>query len=684
MALLGKAGAAAVAAVFAAASLASLAVGAPRPAAHLPAPAAATPPPAANGARLAPGAPLPASELEAFVDGVVTEAMARDHIAGAAVSVVQNGQLILKKGYGVDRLSPARPVDPDRTLFRIGSISKTFTWIALMREVDAGRVRLDAPINLYLPQKDQVPDQGMKQPVRVRDLMTHTPGFEDRALGQLMERNPARIRPLEVYLKQERPRRVREPGGVPSYSNYGAALAGEAVTQVTGRTFQALAEAEVINPLGMTRTTFREPYPARAGLPAPMDPRLAGDVSRGFSWIGDTFRPEPFEFVTQAAPAGAGSSTVADMARYMTMILNGGSLDGAQVYGPSVAQAFRTTLLRAAPGVNGWDHGFMEMSLPGGFRGYGHDGATMAFHSRMVTVPQLGLGVFVVDNTSTGRPLAEALPVRIVGRFYAPPPPTPPAPSAWLKENAKAFAGSYLTTRRAYGGLEKFADLLHAEARASVGPTGELVTDNGQRSQRWTPDASASLDQRYVTFHEAGGHQTLVFEIKDGRAVRWFDPSGASSYERAPLWAHPWLIVILAIASTLAALATLAGQFTRGRRDFRQTTVQQRASAAQTAAAILWLAAMVCMAMWLMGASDAVQTFYGWPGAWVLIASSCCFVASVMTVISLALLPVVWRGGRRLDSWTSLRKLRFTATSVWFGLFAIVLGLWGALQPWVR
>jgi len=681
MALLGKARTAVLAAVVALATAAGMARSAPQPA--VPAPAAA-PAPAPSGARLPAGAALPPAELEAFVDGVVTQAMAKDHIAGAVVSVVQNGQVVLKKGYGVDRMSPARAVDPDRTLFRIGSISKTFTWIALMREVESRRVSLDNSINQYLPLKDQVPDQGRKAPVRVRDLMTHTPGFEDRSLGQLMERNPARIRSLETYLKQERPRRVREPGGVPSYSNYGAALAGEAVTQVTGHTFQAVAEAEVINLLGLTRTTFREPYPARQGLPAPMDPRLAADVSQGFGWTGDSFKPEPFEYITQAAPAGAASSTAADMARYMAMMLNDGSLDGAQIYSPAIAQAFRTNQLRAAPGVNGWDHGFMEMDLPGGWRGFGHDGATLAFHARLVTIPQLGLGIFVADNTSTGRALTEALPARIVGRFYAPPAPLPPAPSAWLRENANAFEGGYLTTRRAFGGLEKFVNLLQGEATVALRKTGELVTDDGEHSRRWSPDASASVDSRYVTFHEIGGHQSLVFEMRDGRAVRWFDPSGAWSYERAPFWTHGWLLTLLAAVVAVSAFATLAGLFTRDRRDFRQTTVQQRASAAQTGASILWLTALFCFGMWAMGASDTANVVFGWPGPWVLIGSSCCFVAAILTVVSLGLLPVVWKGGRRLDSWTTLRKLRFTATCVWFALFAIVLGLWGALQPWAR
>ncbi|WP_336605199.1 serine hydrolase domain-containing protein, partial [Phenylobacterium aquaticum] len=119
-------------------------------------------PATAAGARLATVEPLPQAELEAFTDGLIRDAMDREHIAGVTVAVVQNGQVVLKKGYGAASLSPLRRVDPDTTLFRIGSISKTFTWIALMKEVEAGRIRIDAPINLYLPEILAVKDQGFR------------------------------------------------------------------------------------------------------------------------------------------------------------------------------------------------------------------------------------------------------------------------------------------------------------------------------------------------------------------------------------------------------------------------------------------------------------------------------------------------------------------------------------------
>jgi CubicO group peptidase (beta-lactamase class C family) len=184
-----------------------------------------------SGPGLAAGAAIPPAELEAFIDGVVRQGMQEEHIPGVAVSVVQNGQILLKKGYGSAAFTPGRAVDPDNTLFRLGDLSAAFTWLAVLKEVERSHMRLDAPINLYLPEKLQVRDEGYAEPVRLRDLMDHASGFEERALGRLYERDPERVRALDVYLRQERPRRVLAPGMRAEFSDYDAALAGEALSQ---------------------------------------------------------------------------------------------------------------------------------------------------------------------------------------------------------------------------------------------------------------------------------------------------------------------------------------------------------------------------------------------------------------------------------------------------------------------
>ncbi len=651
----------------------------PRPAeSPKPATAAATPqaPSVPAAQPVAVGvAPLPRPELEAFVDGVVQRAMARDHIAGVTISVVQNGQVVLKKGYGFANLGQRRPVDPDKTLFRIASISKTFTWIALMNEIESGHMRLDGPVNLYLPEPLQLKDQGKKTQVRLRDLMTHTGGFEDRAMGQLFERDPNRIRPLADYLRQERPRRVREPGLLPSYSNYGVALAGAAVANVTGKPFEQLISEEIILPTGMRHTTFREARPWRDNLPAPMSEELAAELSDSFSWTSLGWKVQPREFIGQVAPAGSASSTAGDMARYMTLLLNDGVIDGRTVFSPKTAQAFRTPMYRPAPEAAGWNAGFQDIPLPGGRRGFGHAGATLFFHSNMVIAPDLGLGVFISVNTDSGVNLPATLPATIIEHFYAKPPAVPPA-SAMTYEQAKLYEGDYLTTRRAYGGLEGFINRVIGRATVRATPDGRLSISEGGSA------ALFNAAGRPGVFKAVDGPLIIVFDANGDRPSRFYAARGFATYERiGPMRSATLLVATVALAG-LASLATVLGTIVRNRREARQTPVQARASQMQTAQAVLWLISAFCMGVFAIRSSDQTAAFFGWPSGWLLSASACALVAALMSVLTLGALPMVWRGGRRVDSWTAGRKVAFTFTALLFVLLSVLLGLWGYLLPW--
>jgi CubicO group peptidase (beta-lactamase class C family) len=643
------------------------------PARTPPRPAAARPPPAAP---LAPPT-LDPVRLEAYVDGLVTAAMAEQKLAGVAVAVVQNGQVVLKKGYGVDRLSPRRSVNPDRTLFRLGSISKTFTWIALQKEIESGRMRLDAPVNLYLPEPLQIKDQGFESPVRLRHLMTHTPGFEDRMLGQLFERDWRRVRPLNTYLRQEQPRRVREPGQLVSYSNYGAALAGAAMANVKGDTFERIIEREILLPAGLSRTTFREPRPERQDLPQPMRADMAADVSQGFGWSRGAFIARPFEHIGQIAPAGSASATSADMARYMTLLLGGGVIDGQTVWSPVVDRAIRTSLYRPAPQAAGWTAGFQDIPLPGGRRGFGHMGQTLSFRSNMVLTPTLNLGVFVATNSEGGAGLVQSLPVDIVRQMYGPaiaPPPVSATPA-----DADDLTGRYLSTRRPYAGLEAFVFRFISRAQVLDGGDGRLVVRIDGQERAWLPAAQAGL------FRAAdGGADPMVFRLDaNGRGRVLFAPFGGAAYERQGLLDSVSLMAVLAAAAATCALATLGGLFAPLGAPMRQTLVQSRTALSQTLQSVLWLIAFICVAIWAGRANDMLRLAYEWPGGLLVTASACALVAGALGVINIVLLPIVWRGGRRVDSWNLARKLRFTVTCLIFGAFTMLVGLWGGLTPWV-
>ena len=647
-------------------------------------PAAAAPGAERAGPRLTPAQSMPPVELEAFVDATVQLAMDDKHIAGATVAVVQDGRILLEKGYGFASFTPLRRVDPATALFRIGSISKTFTWIEVMRAVEAGKIDLDAPVNGYLPPELRIPDEGFKEPIRVRDLMTHSAGFEDRVLGVLFASRPEDLLPLDDFLERYRPRRVREPGEVSSYSNYGAGLAGAIVEQANGAKWQDLIERDVLRPLGVTHITGREPYPARAGLPEPLSAALADDLSKPFRWTGATYGERAFEYVTQIAPAGAMSASAHDMARYMLLLLGDGTLDGVTVFGPQAARAFRTPLTKLPPDLGALDAGFFDQPLPGGFRGYGHNGATLSFFSNMTVVPALRLGVFVSTNTEGGGALSDPLPARLVERFYSPPrEPPADAPKIDVAAARRVFAGNYLSTRRRYSGLEGFLMRVQSVVSIAVTPDGYLVAGGvGGSPQRFVPGTGPD---DFVNANGPNGPLGRIhFEREGERAIRIAVVPIA--FERTTRLYDRSTLTLCASLALLSALGIAIGGFLRLASKPVASAGQRLAGRVQLACAWLWLASVAGFVAFVVRAADSVNVIYSWPSLPMLVASSAALAASALTLGSALFLPAVWRGAldgaRSAAGWSGWRKTRYTFAFLFFAALAVVLGAWGALAPW--
>ena len=149
------------------------------------------------------------ADLEAFLDGVIEGRMDSFDVAGVTVSVVHNGELIFAKGYGYANVEDRVPVDPAVSLFRPGSISKTFTWTAVMQLVEQGKLDLNEDIRTYLVDVE-IPDT-FPEPITMLDLMAHAPGFEDSAIGHLFGNDPDNVSTLKDYLAKYQPARVRPP-----------------------------------------------------------------------------------------------------------------------------------------------------------------------------------------------------------------------------------------------------------------------------------------------------------------------------------------------------------------------------------------------------------------------------------------------------------------------------------------
>ena len=235
------------------------------------------------------GAPtLTKADVDGWLDGLIPYGLDTGDIAGAVVVVVKDGQVLTQRGFGYADMKTRKPVDPDTTLFRPGSISKLFTWTAVMQQVQAGKLDLDRDINDYLDFK--IPP-AFGKPITLRNLMTHTAGFEETA-KYLIATKLADNRPLDAALKRSVPARIYAPGSTASYSNYGASLAGYIVQRVSGEPFEAYVQRHIFAPLGMAHSSFVQPLPAGLG------PLLASGYARASE------DPQPYEIIP-LSPAGA-------------------------------------------------------------------------------------------------------------------------------------------------------------------------------------------------------------------------------------------------------------------------------------------------------------------------------------------------------------------------------------------
>ena len=283
-------------------------------------------------------------EVEAFFDDLIGEQLSEEHVAGATVAVVKDGHLVFAKGYGYADREEGESVVADRTLFYPGSAGKLFTWTAVMQLVEEGELDLDADINTYLDFEilDTHPE-----PVTMANLLTHTAGFEEQFAAQLAE-DQQDVLPLREFLTRYMPERVYPPGEYFAYSNYGTALAGYIVEQVSGEPYEQYIEEHILQPLGMESSAATQPLPAD----------LASDLSKGYHYENGAYEAKDFEWIS-AAPAAPVRATAADMAKFMLAHLENGEYDDARIMEESSALEMHSQQFTHDPRLSGVTYGFI-------------------------------------------------------------------------------------------------------------------------------------------------------------------------------------------------------------------------------------------------------------------------------------------------------------------------------------
>lgn len=385
------------------------------------------------------------AELQAFLDAFFADKMEELNIPGAALVMVKDGDIFFMKGYGYADLEKQIPVDPERTIFRVGSISKPVTFTAVMQLAEKNLLDLDTDVNRYLT--DFQIQATYTEPITMHHLMTHTSGFEDRWIGYKTYDEEAVVE-FGDFIKSNIPARVYEPGSIYSYSNYGADLAGYIVEQVSGNYFEEYMDQNIFQPLGMTRSTFRQPIPDY----------YKSDVATGYRYHDGKYEADTFIY-SHATPAGGLSTTAADMAAFMIAHLQDGQYRDVRILEEVSAQRMHEQQFTHHPDLPGMTYGFKEREINGEYI-LEHGGDLHTFAAEMVLLPERNEGFFLVYNS-----FSDAFREDFIRAFfdrYYPPQTRVEAPIAidMTQEDLSRFTGYYRWVKYSHTTIDKLITLV--------------------------------------------------------------------------------------------------------------------------------------------------------------------------------------------------------------------------------
>jgi CubicO group peptidase (beta-lactamase class C family) len=579
---------------------------------------------------------LTADDVNAWLDGYMPYALHVSDVAGAVITVVKDGKILTERGYGYSDIEKRTPVDPQRTLFRPGSVSKLFTWTAVMQLVEQGKIDLDADVNRYLDFK--IPARDGK-PVTMRNLMQHTAGFEEQAKGISSDKPGAPG--FEALLKQWVPHRVFAAGTTPAYSNYGASLAGYIVQRLSGEPFDSYIEKHIFAPLDMKLSTFRQPLP----------PELAPLMSKGYPRASEDAKP--FEIIGPA-PAGSLAAPGEDMARFMIAHLQEGEYNGKRILSAATARQMHDSPLTVLPPLNRMELGFFETNI-NGREVIAHLGDTSYFHTSLHLFLSEGVGFYVSLN-SLGKDgaadgLRGALFEDFADRYFPGKQPEGKVDDKTAAAHAALMKGSWVNSR---GSQSNFLSALALLTQVKIGLNGkgEMVLPvpglNGE-SRHW-------IEYAPFVWRDRDTHQRLAAQVVDGKPVRFsFDEiSPFMVFDRPPWYRNSsWLAPALYVSLTALVLtmvfwpvaaivrrrfgATLALD-PASMRAYRQSKL---ASVLIVAAVGAWAATVSAM----LNDDNALSASFDWVVHFAQLFGIVTFIGGF--VLTLLNLRAVWSGSRR-------------------------------------
>lgn len=497
-------------------------------------------------------------EFETFVDSIISQQLTDFNIVGATFSAVKDGKIYLNKGYGYEYRHLFQLVNPNSTLFRIGSISKTFTAIATLQLVENALLDLDVDVNTYLT-AFKIPET-YSEPITLRHLLTHSAGFEEYQVG-VIANTFFGIPDVEDLLRDYIPARVHAPGEITSYSNYGLGLVAYIVEKISGKTFENYIHDEIAVPLGMNYTSFQQPLPSNLDLL--MSKGYDSDGNQGY-----------FENVLLPG-AGAGSSSAGDMARLMLALLNNGTFDGSRILNNETVTLMQEDHFSPHPSLPGVGFGLYEFDVNNEHI-IGHGGDTIFFHSRMVLFPEHDFGFFLSYNSYNGAFAKGEFFNAFIEEYF---PKDMISYAEVITENLKDFEGTYLSTRRFYNKYYTVKPHLWLEDKFSI------ETNSSHLMIKYISSPFVQISPDFFVSQPDFVYDFYLFFVRndDGKVTHFYSnffPSVISYEKINPIHVnsqlyYAFVITIGAIYTIILALWGLDGVFRAKRKEKRRPRIER-------------------------------------------------------------------------------------------------------------
>ena len=536
---------------------------------------------------------LTAEDVNAWLDGKLPDALKNGDIPGAVVSVVKDGQVVTTRGYGwADTgASGGQPVavDPQKSLFRVASVSKIPTSIAAMQLVEQGKVNLDADISAYL---DFEIERRFDEPLTLRHLLTHSAGFDEK--GSLTKTTD-----LETYVKTSPPVQVFAPGTTPGYSNYGMALAGYIVQRVSGQPFETYVREHVLEPAGMTTSTYEQPLPK--GMASSLGPGYMSDGEEvSFELMGDF-------------PAGSLTVSAPDFAAFMNAQLSRSPKllreeTWEQMWSPGLGEERLGN--RAKAGEMGL--GYHELTRHGR-RIVEHSGdLTSGWHSQFELYPEEKTGIFISYNgngSDFSNSLREDLAQGFADRYF-PGETVKASGSKDSADRARQVAGSYVDSRTDWTTfLSAWMPAFFSSASIEHTGGGKLMLNNTQY-----------VEVEPWVWRQVDGAGAIAAQVEDGKVVSLSPGSAYTLLPTTPV--QQALAPVFGVCLVLLLVVTVAWPVgaLRRRRALRRgqevgapvpwlTRVARGGGAVALAAQLTWIGLLVVMATNMYSLYDGSGSF---------------------------------------------------------------------------